>query len=329
MKRRLMRPSAAFFPLALLASALFGDEATTIAFLLIWYALQITTLCAPVAFCNAAAREPGVRRVGKRFWGGIAQCILGGALLFVPIWKLTENLAITNSFVALAVGAFLIIIEQMFEERMFALGRKVDGTLLSLISNILLLLGLMLDAGSGVKAPEFYNHLLGRNAELGNFYLLCGCAAAVLISIIMSLLIARGKGFTPFPINCGFAPKALLQVFLYPAAALAAAMRLDVSIDLRHILVGLMLWQVSRTVCRRIKLESKPLDWLLAIVCAVFAVLACLHPAFLPYAVCCGVAFACAAIIYLAPSVRLYVSLAVVAVIIALAYIHPFAYLLG
>lgn len=329
MKRRLMRPSAAFFPLALLVSAVFGNETTATAFLALWYALQITTLCAPDAFRNAAAREPGVRRVGKRFWGGIVQCIIGGALLAWPIWTLMRMLAVANSLIPLAAAAFLMIIEQMFEERMFALGRNVDGALLSLISSVLLLLGLMLDAGSGVKAPEFYNSLLGRTAGLRNFYLLCGCAAAVLISIIMSLLIARGKGFTPFPINCGFAPRAMLQVLLYPAAAVGLTASGKFGIDTRHLLVGLILWQLSRTVCRRIKLESKPLDWLLTVVCAVFAVLACLHPAFMPYAVCCGAAFVCAAIIYLAPSVRLYVSLAVVIGIGVLAYLHPFPYLLG
>ena len=328
MKRKLMRPSAAFFPLAMLASAVFGNEATTLAFLLLWYALQITTLCAPDAFRNAAAREPGVRRVGKRFWGGIVQCLIGGAVLFVPVWKLSVGLAVANSVVPLAIAAFLMIIEQTFEERMFALGRNVDGTLLSLISNILLLLGLMLDAGSGVKAPEFYNSLLGRTAELGNFYLLCGCGAAVLISIIMSLLIARGKGFTPFPINCGFVPKALLQVFVYPTAVVVLLVSGKFGIDTRHMLAGLILWQLSRTVCRRIRMESKPLDWLLTVVCAVFAVLACLHPAFMPYAVCCAAVFACAAIVYLAPSVRLYLCMAVVIGICTLAYFHPMPYIL-
>ncbi|MBQ3575573.1 MAG: hypothetical protein IJA26_07870, partial [Clostridia bacterium] len=285
MKRRLMRPSAAFFPFVLLISALFGDELTTLIFLLLWYALQITTLCAPVAFCNAAAREPGVRRVGRRFFGGIMQCILGGALLFVPIGMLSSSAALSGGLITLAAGAFLIIIEQMFEERMFALGRKVDGTLLSLICNGLLLLGLMLDAGSGINAPEIYSRMLGRSVELRNFYLLCGCSAAVIVSIAITLLIARGKGFTPLPVNCGHGPKAMLQVLLYPAAVFIAVRALDTSINLRHLLVGMILWQLSRTVCRRTRPESRPLDWLLTAITAVFAVLACLHPAFLPYAI--------------------------------------------
>ena len=327
MKRRLMRPSAAFFPLALLISALFGDEKTTLAFLLTWYLLQLTTLCAPGAFRNAAAREPGVRRVGRRFWGGIMQCILGGALLFVPIASLASSAALTSGFIVLAISVFLILIEQMFEERMFALSRNVDGTLVSLIANAFLMIGLMLDAGSAVKAPEVYNSLLGRTVELTNFYLLCGCGAAALISALLTLTMAGGKGFTPLPVNCGFAPKAMLQLFLYPALTAAAVIGLDISIDTRHILAGLILWQLSRTVCRRARTESKPLDWLLTIVSAVFAVLACLHPAFLPYAVCCTAAFICAAVMYNHPSLRLYLCLAAVVGITVLAYFHPIPYL--
>lgn len=327
MKRRLMRPSAAFFPLALLVSAIFGNQITTLVFLLIWYLLQLTTLCAPAAFRIAAAREPGVRRVGRRFWGGIAQCILGGALLFVPIGLLASSAAFTGGVVLLAAAAFLMIIEQMFEERMFALGRKVDGALLSLISNALLMTGLMLDAGSAVKAPEMYSRLLGRPVELLNFYLLCGCAAAVLISIVLSLLIAPGKGFTPLPVNCRFAPRALAQELLYPAVVGAATFLPGTNFSTLHILLGMVFWQLSKTVCRRTQTESKPMDWLLCIACAVFAVLACLHPAFLPCAVCCGAALISAVIVYLAPSVRLYISTAVVMGLIALAYFHPMPYL--
>jgi len=329
MKRRLMRPSAAFFPLALLVSAIFGNEITTLAFLLLWYLLQIATLCAPAAFRIAAAREPGVRRVGRCFWGGIAQCIIGGALVFVPIASLASSAAYTSGFIALAAAAFLIIIEHMFEERIFALGRKVDGTLLSLISNGFLLLGLLLDAGNALKAPEIYSRLLGRTAELGNFYLLCGCAASVVISIVLSLLIAPGKGFTPLPLNCRFAPKALLQELLYPAAAAMVIVTLPGnSIFTHHLLLGLMLWQLSRTVCRRTESESRKLDWLLLGISAALAVLACLHPAFFPYALCCGLALICAAAVYLAPSVRIYAGMAVVIGLIALAYFHPFPFLL-
>ncbi len=314
MKRRLMRPSAAFFPLALLISALFGDKTTTSMFLLLWYALQITTLCAPVAFCNAAAREPGIRRVGRRFWGGIMQLFIGGILLLAAqciFFKQALPVEIT-------IAAFLILIEQMFEERMFALSRRVDGTLVSLISNALLTVGLMFSNANGLNNPTGLNFP----------WLLGGCAAAALISALLTFAIAPGKGFTLLPVNYGFAPKAMLQVFLYPALTAAIIFGTDISIEIRHIVAGFILWQLSRTVCRRTQRESKPLDWLLTVITAVFAVLACLHPAFLPYAICCGVALICAMAIYLAPSVRLYVCAGAALSILTLAYICPFGYLL-
>ena len=318
MKRKLMRPSAAFFPLSLLTSAVFGDKLVTALFLLLWYALQLTSLCASDCFRNAAAREPGVRRVGRRFWGGIMQCLLGGALLIVPIGMLSRELMLGNSFVVLAASAFLIIIEQMFEERMFALSRRVDGTLMSLISNGLLTVGLMFSSAKGLNNP----------AGLDYSWLLIGCGATALISAALTFVMAGGKGFTLLPVNCGFAPRALLQVFLYPLAAAAVVTGLEAAVDTRHILAGLILWQLSRTICRRTHTESKPLDWLLTIVCAVFAVAACLIPACLPYTLCCCAAFICAAILYCAPSFRLYICLAAVIGITALAYFHPFSKIL-
>jgi len=192
--------------------------------------------------------------------------------------------------------------------------KRMQGTeLLSLISSALVLLGLMLDAKGVIHV-----------SEITNLCLLCGCAASVVISIVTSLLIAPGKGFTLLPVNCGFAPKALLQELLYPAAALLLTAAGVGGIDIRHFIVGWLLWRLARTICRRTQRESKPLDWLLTIVSAVFAVLACLHPAFLPYALCCCAAFICAAIMYCAPSVRLYICLAAVISINALAYLHPF-----
>ena len=80
MNRRLMRPTAALFPLAALIAAAMGS-ALDGRLMLLYYALQLFTLCAVDCFRNGAAREAGVRRADRRFGGGITQLVLGTGLL--------------------------------------------------------------------------------------------------------------------------------------------------------------------------------------------------------------------------------------------------------
>ena len=77
MKRSLMRPTAVLFPLALLAAALLGNAAAVAELFICYCVMQLFTLCSVDAFRNAAAREPGVRRVDKRFGGTFPVVILG------------------------------------------------------------------------------------------------------------------------------------------------------------------------------------------------------------------------------------------------------------
>ena len=71
MKRGLMRPTDILFPLAGIAAALLNFPEILTETILYYYMLQIFSLCAVDSFRNAAAREPGVRRVDKRFGGAL------------------------------------------------------------------------------------------------------------------------------------------------------------------------------------------------------------------------------------------------------------------
>ena len=284
-----MRPTAALFPAVCLIAALLGKADTVFGLLTAYFVLEAFTLCAPDAFRNAAARETGVRRVDRRFGGALMQILIGcGALACCAylILKRDGTFCLLNDISRLACCALLIIIEHTFEERMYALGRPMDGALLAWISNLLLAAGIF---------------VTGKN----DLILLILTGLAVLISLITSLFVAPFKSFSLVPRNYGFSPRAIVQTLLYPAVA-AAGMNFF-GIDLPHALAGWILWRLARTVCRRSQDESLPMNLLLIAVCAVAVGLSVFFPVAVPYAYACLAALLCAVIVFLAPSMRLYV----------------------
>ena len=171
MKTGLLRPSAALFPLAGLTAALLGREESVISLFFLVHCIQLFSLCAADCFRNGAAREPGVRRVDRRFGGALVQ-LAGGILLLA----LAARFLFPREIRACSlIAAACICIEQLFEERMFALSRSLDGAILSLISNLLLLVGLMLEGG----ALEGENRLVHNQTAWSGF-----CASPLLGSLL-------------------------------------------------------------------------------------------------------------------------------------------------
>lgn len=297
MKRGLMRPTAALFPAVLLLAAIFGNESSVNSLFVNWCMIQLLSLCSVDSFRNAAAREPGVRRVDRRFSGAFLTILLGITVTGLIQWR-SKLFSFQTGDVLLLTAAAAVIIEQMFEERMFALSHPSDGAILSVVSNLLLLEGMLLDSSGGVAAP------------VQAFYTACAAGLGMMISIVASCVIEPMHGFSISPRNIGFFPKAAVQTLLYPAVVLMIGGEADM-------LAGLLLWRLSRTVCRRAGDESRPLN-LLLIAAAAIPVLAC---AWLPaqgYAAAAILALACAAIVFCAPSVRFYGGAALVMAAFAL-----------
>ena len=306
MKKMLMRPTAALFPAVLLLCALRGDAQLAAQMWICHCIAQLLTLCSVGSFRNASAREPGVRRVDRRFSGTWPVILLGGALGAV-IGFFMGALGYIGDWRMAWCAAMLVIIEQLFEERMFALSRNADGVVLSVISNVLLLAGLMLDSSGGVGAP----------GNLAGFYTACGAGLGAVISIVAAYALEPMRAFSLIPRNIGFFPKAAAQDLLYPAAALGIA-KMATWIDdallgtiqktIGPILLGMILWRLSRTVCRRASDESRALNLLLIAVCALTAMLVLWLP--MPvdasYVVLTYFALVCAAIVFCAPGWRLY-----------------------
>lgn len=324
MNRRLMRPTAALFPLAALIAAAMGS-ALAGRLMLLYYALQLCTLCAVDCFRNGAAREPGVRRADRRFGGGITQLVLGtglllATLLLCPVLK-------PHFSAGLFAAAGCVMLEQLFEERMYALGRRVDGVVLSVIANLLLVAGLLLDGAGGVEA----NLLLALDAP----FTLGGAALGALIALGTAYLVESAHGFSLKPVNLALMPRACAQTLLYPAAALVICAVLPENVrkgfaGLEPLLYGLILWRLARTTCRRTDEESRPLNLLLIALTAIPAAIGLV----LPELTLCGmpmISFAAAAalaalwagVVFCAPAWRYWLGFALVLAADALLVLQP------
>ncbi len=321
--RGLMRPAAALFPLAGLVAMVAGGGELPWSLLLHYFIIQLFTLCAVASFRNGAAREPGVRRVDRRFGGALAQLALGGLLLAIVWFKagFPKNLS-----VGMFAAAGCVTLEQLFEERMYALGRRVDGAILSVIANVLLLAGLLLDAADGIE--------LAGAGRIGCPFTLGLAALGVLIAVGSSYAVEPAHGFSVKPVNLAQSPTACAQTLLYPAAALGSSIALPATMRTATIAAplfcGLILWRLARTVCRRTREESRPLNLMLICLAAVPALVAGVLPelcicgaGLIYYAVAAALAVVCAAIVFCAPSLRLWSGIALLVAGDALLALRP------
>ena len=317
MNRRLLRPTAALFPLACLIAAGIGRAELPVRLLEAYYLVQLFSLCAADCFRNAAAREPGVRRVDRRFGGALAQLIAGVAILCLLL--ALDVLPLDGYMLA---AAALISIEHLFEERMYALARPVDGAILSMVANGLLLAGLLLDGGAGLTGP------------LPSFFALCGAGLGALIAAATAYAVEPAHGFSIKPVNLPRAPRTCLQTLLYPAVHLAYCAaanqlpnlaRFGGEARLLAFPCGLILWRLARTVCRRSVDESRPLNLLLIALAALSIAVAAWMPDYRACALAAELALICSAAVFCAPSVRLWSGIALTAAALALALANPFA----
>ena len=295
-----MRPTAALFPLALLIAAAMG-RAQAAHLALFYYGMQLCTLCAVDCFRNGAAREAGVRRVDRRFGGGVLQLMLGMGLLLAAMLLCPELKPHFNAGLFAAAGC--VTLEQLFEERMYALGRRLDGVALSGIANLLLLAGLLLDGAGGVEAQL--------PLALDAPFTLGAAALGALIALATAYLVEPAHGFSLKPVNLALFPRACVQTLLYPAAALAVAALWDGSVRAEPLLYGMLLWRLARTTCRRTDEESRPLNLLLMALMAIPAIIWALRPdgtlrgmELLPFAAAALLAGICAGIVFCAPAWR-------------------------
>lgn len=324
MNRRLMRPAAALFPLAALIAAAMGS-ALVGRLMLLYYALQLFTLCAVDCFRNGAAREAGVRRADRRFGGGITQLVLGTGLLLAALLLCPELKPHFNAGLFAAAGC--VTLEQLFEERMYALGRRVDGVVLSTIANLLLVAGLLLDGAGGVE--------VNLPVALEAPFTLGGAALGVLIALGTAYLVEPAHGFSFKPVNLALMPRSCAQTLLYPAAALEICTVLPENVrkgfaGLEPLLYGLILWRLARTTCRCTDEESRPLNLLLVVLLAIPTAIGAVFPELIlcglplvSFAAAAALAALCAGAVFCAPAWRYWMGFALVLGADALLVLKP------
>lgn len=302
-----MRPTAVLFPLVLLAATLFGNAIAAANLFICYCVIQLFTLCSAEAFRNAAAREPGVRKVDKRFSGTFPVMLIGIAAYISLVWFKTDKTVFLKDFACIITAAAIINFEQLFEERMWVLGHQVDGVMLSIISNVLLLVGLLVDASNGVAAP----------LDVSSFYTACGTGLGLLISVFTSYIVEPMRAFSLLPRNIVFFPKAAVQSLLYPVLMVGAWVfmsdkggKMEFNSIISMLMAGMIFWRLSRTVCRRANDESRPLNLLLAAACGGMIIANIWIPNLEGYIVSVIAVMICAEIVFCAPGWRLYISTA-------------------
>ena len=309
MKQRLMRPTAALFPIAGIAGALLGNYHCVMILFVSYYLMQLFSLCAADCFRNAAAREPGVRRVDSRFGGSFIPLAVG-IILTGLAWEYGLSIAwrIPNWHGA-CIAAALVCIEHLFEERMYVLGRRMDGAILSCIANGLLAAGLILGSGNITKVKG------------ASMYAMIGAGLGAAISIATSYAIEPIHGFSLKPQNLRFAASAVPQTLLYPIIAVITTLFTKKSVPemTLFLLSGLIAWRLARTTFRRTEDESRRLNLLLIACAAIPTALSTFETSARPVALMAYIALICATIIFCYPTERHFIGI----ILIAIAFLTP------
>ena len=242
MKKWLIRPASALFPASMALGWVFMPEFVS-KIMLAYLAVALLSGCAAQAFRNAATREPARRRVDRRFFGGLSMILLSTLLvslvcLFTGQWG--------QMYLAILAG-FALNIEQMFEERSYALGRAIDAPLMAPVSALL-------TAGGALTGKEMLFSIL--------------ILAGALFALLFSLLRTHPQCVDLLPRNLGFFPKAALQSLLYPLVCAAFFLYNGNGSQLPLALVGGMLWRLGRTPCRRTADEARQFNLIAVTFCA-------------------------------------------------------------
>lgn len=285
MNRRLFRPADALLPLTFI-SGLFTSEPARVGRCFFLYICAILLSADAVgAFRNAASQCTTPRRVDRYFVGAILPTLFGVvAVGFVPMLPLPFG----RFEPWLVVAAGMMMLAQLFIERLYALSEPGDAVLTSLLNAVFLAAGwafdgFLLQSGLGV---------------------VLGALIGAILSIVISLLLVPLKGASIAPACLRCTPAALVQDLLYPAAAIAVAFWLPRESILPGTLCGMLVWRCARSVHRRSADESAPLTFSLASAAAVGVSAWILFPQAQTLGLYLTFSMLCAFAVFARPSVR-------------------------
>lgn len=245
---KLMRPADVLMPLGFLTASLFTQPLTLIFFLA--YALGITLLS--LASCRgiriAFSTQPSIKKVCGSVKTALFTQMGAAALCCAGLRTFDANFD-WSCLYWIAAG-WAVNIEHTFYEYMYATGDGSSAAMTRVLSTALFTAGLIL-------------------SESNMLWLTALSALAAAISAVVGMLIGgplKGK-INAQVLRC--APRALVQTFLYPAAAAAILLMGPLSGSLAPVFPGLALYELCKTPFRRSNMESWSLHRILLIAIAV------------------------------------------------------------
>ena len=266
---RLIRPADALMPIAALIALPFTNYLAFISFAVPLAGITLLSLASCRGLRAAFATQPSIRSVR----GGVKAALLlqlGGTALFCAGWRAFDP-TLDLQQLALAGAALAFNIEHTFYEYLYATGDGRSAVMSRILSSALVAAGIIL----------YSSH------DGDPLWLFGACAIAAGASSVIALAIG---GPLNGPLNgqvLRCAPRALLQIFLYPLAGaaichLVARFSPELPFSLIPFFVGLALYEVCRTPFRRSQQESRALDRLLIGAAGVGAM--CIAASFTPFA---------------------------------------------
>lgn len=262
-KMRMIRPSDAFLPAALLiASALGKSDMAEYVFLEMWL-IQLFALASARGLRLAFSEQPSMRRVR----GSVKTALLlqiPGALLIAALY-LVHNAGRYSPSLMICIGAGLLLnIEHVFYEYLFATGDSHSAIMTRAVTSALTLGGLMMlsDNSHGGLLPYGLEWLLGA----------AGISAAV--SAIIGLTVGgplKGRCNAQV-LKC--APLSMLQTLVYPVAHFLLSMAwpgtsLRLARTALPLFAGMIVYELCRAPFRRTAMESRAMNRTLLIIGAV------------------------------------------------------------
>lgn len=309
------------FPLSGIAAALMDFPYVLTEIFMVYYMLQVLSLCAVDSFRNAAAQERDVQGINRRFGGGLAQLGIGFILCAVMGCIGGEDFAYVASTLLVLCSVTFVLIEQLFEERMRALGKSGIALRMGIVSAMLFIAGVFAEEMLALDEP-FYGMIL-----------FCCTGLGTAIAGFQSHRTAPLEGLSFQPRNMRFCAKACVQTLLFPTA-LFFMLLMEIDRGERYIPVvewetvlplclGLIPWRLCRAVHRRTREESRGAGFI-ALASGALGVIACALLELMPYGfdhielarICADtlvLAMMCSVIVFCRANIRLCAGMALVA----------------
>lgn len=189
MRRKIIRPSAAYLPAALLAAAFLGGAQGVRWFLTGFIPISAFSLCAPEAFQRTAAAEPSAQRLRSNWTTAFLTTVFG-----TGVFALLSRGGARSTALCLAGGA--VCLERLFGEHLYAAGQRFSAAMCAFLTAV------FLGAATLVRAQE------ARAAWI---------AGAALIATAIAAVVGISIGGNPF------AKPRLRIIWSVPAAVIKKA----------------------------------------------------------------------------------------------------------